>query len=298
MKIEDIITNIVFPFPTLFKATKAINKKIKKLSDSSVEESYSYEYASNNIEIDEKVLLDTLKDTIENKKILEDKAKSTLIAITISSSLIINILKFIQDMKDSSAILAIILAIAGFLSLLYMIIAGVLSLYSIGEINTVATMYPEDHLLPQQEKNTQIADNIEHNYLNNLKRNNFMTTSYKCIITSISLLVVIFIISTVILGLGHKEKDVTLEINKQLEDINSTISTMSTEIYEDKQNIISIQQHIIDSIKDKEITQQKLYNIKESVESINKIISDNPSLVSKDIEKLLLDLEEELKVEE
>ncbi|KAB3527201.1 hypothetical protein [Alkaliphilus serpentinus] len=295
--IKDILTIIIFPFPTLFKTTQAISEKIKKLINSSVEKPYSYEYASNNIRIDEKVLLDTLKDTIENKKILEDKAKSTLIAITISSSLIINILRYIQDMKDSAVILSIILAIVGFLSLLYMIVAGVLSLYSIGEINTVAIMYPEDYLLPQQGKNTQIADNIEHNYLHNLKRNNFMTTSYKCIITSISLLVVIFIIATVTLRIGHKKDDLTQEINRQIESINNKISTMSNEISEDKQNIIRIQQRIIYIIERIEITQQKLDNIKESIESINKIIADNPSMVSDEIEKLLFNLEKELKVE-
>jgi CHASE3 domain sensor protein len=83
MFFKDILLNIVFPFPTLFKATKLINNKIEKLSKSTQEEPYTYEYASNNKSIDDKVLLDTLKDTIENKKILEDKAKSSLIAITI-----------------------------------------------------------------------------------------------------------------------------------------------------------------------------------------------------------------------
>lgn len=296
MIFKDILLNIMFPFATLFKATKSINKKIEKLSKSTSEEPYTYEYASNNKNIEDKVLLDTLKDTIENKKILEDKAKSTLIAITISATLIINILKFLQDIKSNSVFLTLLLAIVGFLSLLYMIAAGVLSLYSIGEINTVATMYPEDHLLPEQEKKTQIADNIEHNYLNNLKRNNFMTTSYKCMISSISLLVVIFIISTIILGLGYKDKNVTQVTKDELEAINSKLSIMSDEISTGKQNIIEVQQEVYDIIESEKITREKLNSIYTIVEDFNKIIKNNPSLVTDEIKDLLQDLEKHLEI--
>lgn len=296
MILKDIVLNIVFPFPTLFKATKSINKKIEKLSKSSQEEPYTYEYASNNKSIEEKILLDTLKDTIENKKILEDKAKSTLIAITISSTLIINILKFLQDIDSNSLFLTLLLAIVGFLSLLYMITAGVLSLYSIGEINTVATMYPEDNLLPEQEKKTQIADNIEHNYLNNLKRNNFMTTSYKCMISSISLLVVIFIISTIILGLGYKDKNVTQVYKDELESINSKLSVMSGEISTGKQNIIEVQKEVNDIIESEKITRENLNSINTAVEDFNEIIKNNPSLVTDEIKDLLQDLEKHLEI--
>lgn len=314
MIFKDIFFNIVFPFPSLCKATKAINRKIKKLSQSTQEETYNYEYASNKININDKVLLETLKDTIENKKILEDKAKSSLIAITISSTLIINIMKFVQEIKDNSFFKTIILAIVGFLSLLYMIIAGVLSLYSIGEINTVATMYPEDYLLPEQEKKTQIADNIEHNYLNNLKRNNFMTTSYKCMITSITLLIVVFIISTIIVWKDYDKKDEVQQFKKEVEIINSNIeevqklatevesnsdeiSILSNEVSADKQNIIDIQNKIMDIINDKENLTEKYNNIVISVEKINQIVANNPKVVTSEIQKLLLDLEEKMKTD-
>lgn len=177
-----------------------------------------------------------------------------------------------------------------------MITAGVLSLYSIGEINTVATMYPEDNLLPEQEKKTQIADNIEHNYLNNLKRNNFMTTSYKCMISSISLLVVIFIIATIILGLGYKDKNVTQVSKDELEAINSKLSVMSGEISTGKQNIIEVQKEVNDIIESEKITREKLNSINTAVEDFNKIIKNNPSLVTDEIKDLLQDLEKHLEI--
>lgn len=297
MILKDILLDIMFPFPTLLKATKTINEKIEKLDKSTEQKPYSYEYASNNKWINDKVLLDILKNTIENKKILEDKAKSSLIAVTISSTLIINILKFVQDTKDNSVFLTTLLAIVGFLSLLYMIIAGVLSLYSIGEINTVATMYPEDYLLPNQKKKTQIADNIEYNYLINLKRNNFMTTSYRCMISSISLLIAIFIISTLILGLGYKNTNVTQASQKELETINSKLSVLSDGVSNSKQSTLESQKEINNIIGNEKITQDKFNSINATIKNLNKDLIKNPRIDKNEINKLLQGLEKQLEAQ-
>src|SRR5690606_3719665 len=215
--LQNIFNNIIFPFPKLLKASRTINKKIYRLNKSTEEDPYTYEYASNNLNIEDKVLLDTLNDTIEKKKTLEDKAKSTLIAITISTTLIANILKFLQDINGNPVFVMILLLTIGFLSLLYMVVAGLLSLYCISEVNSVAVMYPEDYLLSEEEKKTQIADNIEYNFLNNLKRNNLMATSYKCIIVSLLLLIVFFIISSITIGFGFNSQDDVPVFKNELE---------------------------------------------------------------------------------
>lgn len=297
--LKNIIKNTVFPFPILLKASRSINNKIEKLSQSTQEEPYTYEYASNNKNIGEKVLLDTLNSTIENKKILEDKAKSTLIAITISSTLIVSILKFLQDIRDNSVFLTIVLLIIGFLSLSYMIVAGLISLHSIGEINTVAIMYPEDYLLPEQEKKTQIADNIEYNYLNNLKRNNFMGISFKCMMVSISLLVVVYIISSLSIGLGHKgDQDAIHVFKDEFKTINNKLSILANEISMDKQNLVDIQREVEDILDNNIIvTKESLISISETLESINKIIRNDPHLVSEEIINLLLNLEKRLGIQ-
>jgi hypothetical protein len=292
--LQNIFENIIFPFPKLLKASKSINEKIERLNNSTQEDPYTYEYASNNLNIEDKVLLDALNDTIEKKKTLEDKAKSTLIAITISTTLIANILKFLQDINGKPVFVMILLLAIGFLSLLYMVVAGLLSLYCISEVNSVAVMYPEDFLLPEEEKKKQIAYNIEYNYLNNLKRNNLMATSYKCIIVSLLLLIVFFIISSVTIGLGFNSQDDIPVLKNELAIINNRISVLESEVYSDKQYIISIQKDIEDIIESDNITRENLINISETLSRINEIIKDEPNSIPEEIINLLLDLENQL----
>lgn len=251
----------------------------------------------NNLNIEDKVLLDTLNDTVEKKKTLEDKAKSTLIAITISTTLIANILKFIQDINGNSVFVMILLLTIGFLSLLYMVVAGLLSLYCISEVNSVAVMYPEDYLLPEEEKKTQIADNIEYNFLNNLKRNNLMATSYKCIIVSLLFLIVFFVISSVTIGFGFNSQDDVPVFKNELEVINNRISALEDEVSTDKQCIISIQKDIVDIIESGNITRENLINIRKTLSRINEIIKDEPHMISEEIINLLLDLEKLLETQ-
>lgn len=296
--LQNAFSNIIFLFPRLFKSFKAINEKIDKLGKSTDDEPYSYEYASNNLNIEDKILLDTLNDTIEKKKILEDKAKSTLIAITISTTLIANILKFIQDMTGNSVFVVVMLLVIGFLSLLYMITAGLLSLYCISELNSIAVMYPEDYLLPEQEKKTQMADNIEYNYLNNLKRNNLMSTSYNCIIVSLLLLIIFFIISSIVaVGIGFSNQNENSVLKNELEVIDNRIAILENEISDEKQYITSILKDIEHIIESSNITKRNLIYINETVSAINDTIREGPDLIPEEIINLLLNLEKRLETQ-
>ena len=273
MKLKDYI----IPFPALYSSSKIINKKISNLMESNSEKPYCYEYSSSNEGINIDVLLSLLKDTVENKKTLEDKAKSTLIAITISTTLIINLLNFLKNMESNSIILTSFLVILGILCVFNMIIAGVLSLYSISEINTVANMFPEDYLLPDQEKRLQISDNIEYNYLNNLKRNNFMTTSYKCMISSISLLLIIFIISTFSFALENNNT-ANQDLYNDLSDIKKAMFTISEEYLVNKQSQISIQQEIKTLTENDKTTDDQLDHIKTTIDDIYTFLKENSDI--------------------
>ena len=67
------LLDYICPFPALYKSSKIINKKICSLGQSNEEKPYCYEYASSDDSINTDVLLSILNDTIDNKKILEDK---------------------------------------------------------------------------------------------------------------------------------------------------------------------------------------------------------------------------------
>lgn len=175
-----------------------------------------------------------------------------------------------------------------------MVVAGLLSLYCISEVNSVAVMYPEDYLLPEEEKKTQIADNIEYNFLNNLKRNNLMATSYKCIIVSLLLLIVFFIISSITIGFGFNSQDDVSVFKNELEVINNRISALEDEVSTDKQYMISIQKDIEDIIESENITRENLIIISKTLSRINEIIEDEPNSISEEVINLLLDLENQL----
>ena len=270
-----ILWDYIFPFPALYKSSKIINKKICNLGKSNEEKPYFYEYASINDKINTDVLLNILKDTIDNKKILEGKAKSTLIAITISSTLIVNILNFVKDVKNNFGFLSILLAITGILCVSYMLIAGVLSLYSISEINTVATMFPEDYLLFDKKMKIQIADNIEYNYLNNLKRNNFMTTSYKCMISSLALLLIIFITLTFSFVLENDYKIVNQDLYKDITYNEKVISKILEEIEKNNQSQITLQQGIESFLENNKDINDRIDDIKKAIDNIYIILKEN-----------------------
>lgn len=263
MKLKDYI----FPFPTLYSSSNTINKKIYNLIESNCDTPYCYEYSSSNKGINIDILLNILKDTIDNKKTLEDKAKSTLIAITISITLIINLLNFIKNIENNSTFLMGVLVILGIVCVFYMIMAGVLSLYSISEINTVANMFPEDYLLPDEEKRLQISDNIEYNYLNNLKRNNFMTTSYKCMISSISILLIIYIISTFSFAV-EKNNTTNQELYNDVSDIKKAILTILEEYPINNQSQITMQQGVETLLENDKIIDYELDHIKITMDDI------------------------------
>lgn len=189
------IGNYIFPFFDLYKSSNKINEKLEKLNNP---EQYEFEYATTDPQIKREVLDKTLALTLDNKKQLEDKAKSSLVAITISAALIFNVMQMLKNLQNSTTVvISVILTIISGISLLYMVIAGVLSLYTLSEINRVSFLFPQDTLLSKSEQKEALAQSIEQNYLYNTKRNNFMCTSYKCIIISISLFVVIFAISLI-----------------------------------------------------------------------------------------------------
>ena len=276
------LQDYIFPFPALYNSSKIINKKICNLKEANDDKPYCYEYASSNENINADILSTILKDTIENKKILEDKAKSTLIAITISSTLIVNILNFLKNINGDLIFLTKILAIIGVLCVFYMLIAGVLSLYSISEINTVAIMFPDDYLLPDIERKLQIADNIEYNYLNNLKRNNFMTTSYKCMISSLSLLLIIFIILTFSFVL-EKDNIANQGLYKDSTDLEKTMSKIVEEYVINKQSQIILQQEITNLFESDKVINDKIDVIMMNIESIYTILRENLNVNTNEI---------------
>lgn len=185
----------IFPYFDLKCAAKCVNCKFERLNEDT--DNYNYEYATLDERVEISVLKDTLSLVLSTKKDLEDKAKSSLVAITISSALIFNIINLLNDLFELNRTIYIFTMIVSFLSLTYMVVAGALSLYMLSEKNRVYYLFPKDTLRSEEEQKKKLAICIEKNYLTNLHRNNLMNTSYKSITISIVLIVIIFLVSAV-----------------------------------------------------------------------------------------------------
>ena len=240
------IFSLLFPFYQLHNSTQEINKKIEKLMKSP--ETYNFEYASINPAIKKDVLKETLNSVLSNKQELENKAKSSLIAIMIA------------------------LTIISSLSLLYMVIAGILSLYTLSEINKVCFPFPEDGLLDNKDQKEGLAQDIEGNYLYNMKRNNYMNTSYKCIVVSITLLVVIFLISSISIIFNRINDD------NAINALNGKVTTIEEQT---KDSIITVEKrlnalenHLINVDNENSIQNDKYNSIKIEVDALREGIND------------------------
>ena len=122
-----------------------------------------------------------------------------------------------------------------------MVLAGVLSLYSLSDINEVSFPFPEDYLLDEEEQKEVLAQSIESNYLHNMRRNNYMCTSYRCIVVSIALFVVIFFVSSVSMIANNNKSNNTensLAIIEEKLVIIEGITTSMTQIDEGAQEVL------------------------------------------------------------
>ena len=264
------IFSLLFPFYQLHNSTQEINKKIEKLMKSP--ETYNFEYAPINPAIKKDVLKETLNSVLSNKQELENKAKSSLIAITISSALIFSIVQLLQNTENQPIAIMIALTIISSLSLLYMVIAGILSLYTLSEINKVCFPFPEDGLLDNKDQKEGLAQDIEGNYLYNMKRNNYMNTSYKCIVVSITLLVVIFLISSISIIFNRINDD------NAINALNGKVTTIEEQT---KDSIITVEKrlnalenHLINVDNENSIQNDKYNSIKIEVDALREGIND------------------------
>ena len=175
----------------LYDLIKA-NKKIKeKEQDFENKERIIKNYKKINRDELEKyneVLLSTKKD-------IEDKVKSILIVITIVCTLSFNLVNFINTNFDDCRIAFYIAFILAALVFVYMILAGVLALDSISKINEVAITKP-------RASKKQISNNIDFNVSQNIKRNNYMYTSYRCIRRALIIFMIFIILSFIFIAVN------------------------------------------------------------------------------------------------
>jgi hypothetical protein len=225
------IFDIIFPFYENWKAKKIIETKMfpkneqgKDLMPTGI---------LDGIESSDKISTEKLKElydkTIKTKDKLEDKAKTNIIGITISISLIVGasgLLSFINTKFENSFItlLAIVLLIA---SVAYMIFAGLFVIHMlIGEnetYNVNLSSIANDKELLRDDYDKCIAQNRRKNII----RNNYVFTSYACIRNSLACLFLLFLFIAIPNNLSNKCQSNDIKVHSsQIYAFSFTSSTI------------------------------------------------------------------------
>ncbi|MCK9479954.1 MAG: hypothetical protein M0R40_10735 [Firmicutes bacterium] len=158
--------NGLFPFAEAYFANKKINKLIVNLENKEFEQNKNF-----------KELQTEYENTYKRKDKFEDKAKSNIISVTITITLIMGSLTIVKEfMKPQNFFWLNYIAIGLFVfAVFYMIIAGISAFSSLMDKNTVFLSNLNESDLEEIEQ--AVAGN---NYYNSI-RNNLVNSSYRCI---------------------------------------------------------------------------------------------------------------------
>ncbi|MBQ2882432.1 MAG: hypothetical protein IJE43_01455 [Alphaproteobacteria bacterium] len=183
LKLLNYILEFLFPSIPLRKA----NKKI--------------EQSNNDVCLVEKeVTLEALEkqynDTFETKSIIEGKAKTNLVTITIAITLIMGSFDLLSSInnKYNNVLINWAVFIIFFSAVLYLFWSGVLALKTLLKENKMDNISLESLSLKDDESKQEYYKCIKKNSNNNIKRNNIVFVSYQCIRNAIICVMIMFIL--------------------------------------------------------------------------------------------------------
>jgi len=198
------------------------------------------------------------KDAIETKNRLEDKAKTIIAALTIAVTLILNLSSILDTIsyRYNSSIIDISIFILAILAIIYMLLAGVMSIHVLIKENIA---YPLLAKIRTKQNKEEIYRITQLNVNQNLIRNNIIFSAYRSIRNSVICLVVLFVIAIFPSRIGYESQEayrsvddsekVCLEIdavNWMLENKQRKISFENIIKQYDKNNMGNIVKNIYD----------------------------------------------------
>lgn len=166
-----------------------VNKKLKEKNNKA-----SIELPEKLSEIDIKYLEEDYKNTIDTKNRFEDKAKTIIAALTIAITLILNLSTIIETitLKFNKPLINILVFILAFLAIVFMLIAGMMSIQVLIKENLLYYVSLEERAKKDKKAIYTIT---QMNINQNLIRNNIIYSAYCSIRNSAFCLMVIFIMA-------------------------------------------------------------------------------------------------------
>lgn len=203
------VIDLVFPMISNCQANAKLRKKIhpKDENGQDIEPESILSYIENSDLINLDILKGWYDETFKAKEKIEDKAKTNIIGISISITLIMGasgILSVLNNKYLSPAVswVAFVLIVV---SIIYMLTAGILIIRLLTNENEIYMVTLSELALGGKILRDQYGKRISQNQNKNVIRNNYLFTSYECIRNSLVCLFVILILTTIPINLKSED---------------------------------------------------------------------------------------------
>ncbi|MCZ0871255.1 hypothetical protein [Peribacillus sp. AS_2] len=242
-----------FPLILMVKANKKLNKDIETLKlEVSNDDNYLSDYMNAFKNIKKEEALKLFDKVLTHRKTIEDKAKSNILIVTVSVTVILGLSNYffgIKDKLNSNSVL-LILGILFSFCLIYLTIGAILSIASLnaGELKETYDLSETDYeylgLLnddDEKEKETIffLSFYSELNTKINLKINNYVSSTYSFLRNSLITLCIIGVVSCITYSFQDKKENgletKLVEQKNELHNINSNLEEIGNNIKGDKQ---------------------------------------------------------------
>lgn len=203
------VIDLVFPMISNCQANAKLRKKIhpKDENGQDIEPESILSYIENSDLINLDILKGWYDETFKAKEKIEDKAKTNIIGISISITLIMGasgILSVLNNKYLSPAVswVAFVLIVV---SIIYMLTAGILIIRLLTNENEIYMVTLSELASGGEILRDQYGKRISQNQNKNVIRNNYLFTSYECIRNSLVCLFVILILTTIPINLKSED---------------------------------------------------------------------------------------------
>ena len=169
MRLFNNMIKTIFPWFNSKKANKKVKTKIDAISSGDFTQNVDYMKDYQHLKCKE--VEDFFNKTLDVKKSLEDKLKTSLFSVTIGITVLTSAISFLYSDGISSLniIFKGIIFTTGSIAIIYMIIAGIFAVKTISGFISVYQLFPEDLANKSyDEKKESIAVCAELNSLSNI----------------------------------------------------------------------------------------------------------------------------------
>ncbi len=234
----DKLINILyylFPYLENYVYKKKMLQKIEDVENNVLPLSYMDGYEKLTMEELEKLH----SKTFEYKKLIEDKAKTSLFSVSIAITLIVSLVDLVFKI-EYFRILSILLVIFAFTN---MILAGKMAFDVIGNLNVFFELFPSEFHHKKRVKKEMLAYATENNVNYNIVRNNHVYLSYKSIFVSLVAIALVGILYIVGKSMTSVQPDKQTELLMQMNNHSAQTTKVLKEMTDtlNKMNANSVQ---------------------------------------------------------